>query len=328
MPANKYALLRYRIIDECLTNKGRPYPTLDDLREACEERLFGSGADRISRSTIEKDLWAMKNETDLGYEAPIKFSRTHGGYFYEDPNFTIREISLSDEEQEAIRLAATTLYQFRNLGIFDRFGSAIQKIFNRLQLPDDEGVIDRLVQFEHTPMAEGTHLIAPLVEAARDHTEIRFVHSPFNAEKDTVRTLHPYLLKEYRNRWYVIGRDAEKNELKTFGLDRISNLTKTGNFFSPDPSFDPEQLFCHSFGITAGGTPTEVTLRFTQQTANYVRSQPLHPTQKIVDDSAKGLTVTINVIPSHELKAAILSFGKTADVLAPLALRSEIEALR
>ena len=70
MPANKYALLRYRIIDRCLTNRMRPYPTKEDLRRACEEGLYGSEGERISISTIEKDLWAMRNENEWAITRP------------------------------------------------------------------------------------------------------------------------------------------------------------------------------------------------------------------------------------------------------------------
>ncbi len=98
MPANKYALLRYRIIDRCLKNTGKPYPSREDLRSTCEEALYGSGGDAISLSTIDKDIWAMKNEGELGYYAPISFSRTHGGYFYEDPEYSISELSLGDDD--------------------------------------------------------------------------------------------------------------------------------------------------------------------------------------------------------------------------------------
>ncbi|MFM1931274.1 MAG: hypothetical protein RL226_577, partial [Bacteroidota bacterium] len=69
MPANKYALLRYRIIDRCLTNSASPFPNKEKLREACEEALYGSLGENISESTIEKDLWAMRNENELGYFA-------------------------------------------------------------------------------------------------------------------------------------------------------------------------------------------------------------------------------------------------------------------
>lgn len=319
MPANKYALLRYRIIDDCLTNKGRRFPTKEDLQYACEQALYGSSGERISISTIEKDMWAMKNEGELGYYAPIAYSKLEKGYYYEEPDYTIKEISLSEEDKEAIRFAANTLYQFKDLAIFDQFGSAIQKIMDRLRISPEiqDDAIDRFVQFENTPLAKGTDLLPLLLQAIKENREVRFRYVSFLDEHETERQLHPYLLKEYRNRWYVIGKDIEGKKVKTFGLDRISDLSLRDSYFTVDKAFDPEVLFKYSFGITAGGKPEKVVLKFAPQEGRYVKAQPLHPTQKIVKDNAEGLTVELKVIPSYELKAAIRSFGDKVVVLEP-----------
>ncbi|MCF8278061.1 MAG: WYL domain-containing protein [Flavobacteriales bacterium] len=322
MPANKYALLRYRIIDDCLTNKGRKFPTKEDLKYACEQALYGSSDERISISTIEKDMWAMKNEGELGYYAPIAYSKLEKGYFYEDENYTIKEISLSEEDKEAIRFAATTLFQFKDLAIFDQFGSAIQKIMDRLSISPEiqDDAIDRFVQFENTPMAKGTDLLPILLQAIKETRELRFRYVSFLDESESERVLHPYLLKEYRNRWYVIGKDDEAGKVKTFGLDRIYDLSIRENYFTVDKTFDPEVLFKYSFGITAGGKPEKVVLRFAPQEGRYVKAQPLHPTQKIIKENADGLTVELKVIPSYELKATIRSFGDKVEVLQPIEL--------
>lgn len=319
MPANKYALLRYRIIDDCLTNKARRFPTKEDMQYACEQALYGSSGERISISTIEKDMWAMKNEGELGYYAPIAYSKLEKGYYYEEADYTIKEISLSVEDKEAIRFAANTLYQFKDLAIFDQFGSAIQKIMDRLSISPEiqDDAIDRFVQFENTPLAKGTDLLPLLLQAIKENREVRFRYVSFLDEHETERQLHPYLLKEYRNRWYVIGKDIEGKKVKTFGLDRISDLSMRDSYFTVDKDFDPEVLFKYSFGITAGGKPEKVVLKFAPQEGRYVKAQPLHPTQKIVKDNAEGLTVELKVIPSYELKAAIRSFGNKVEVLEP-----------
>ena len=319
MPANKYALLRYRIIDDCLTNKARRFPTKEGMQYACEQALYGSSGERISISTIEKDMWAMKNEGELGYYAPIAYSKLEKGYYYEEADYTIKEISLSVEDKEAIRFAANTLYQFKDLAIFDQFGSAIQKIMDRLSISPEiqDDAIDRFVQFENTPLAKGTDLLPLLLQAIKENREVRFRYVSFLDEHETERQLHPYLLKEYRNRWYVIGKDIEGKKVKTFGLDRISDLSMRDSYFTVDKDFDPEVLFKYSFGITAGGKPEKVVLKFAPQEGRYVKAQPLHPTQKIVKDNAEGLTVELKVIPSYELKAAIRSFGNKVEVLEP-----------
>ena len=122
MPANKYALLRYRIIDKCIRNKYRPYPSKEDLRQACEDALYNSLDERISDSTIEKDLFAMRNEEGLGYMAPIKYSRELNGYFYTDPEYSINDIPLNEEDIDAIKFAALTLSQFKSISVFSHLG--------------------------------------------------------------------------------------------------------------------------------------------------------------------------------------------------------------
>ncbi len=322
MPANKYALLRYRIIDNCLTNKYKPFPTKEDLQYACEEALYGSSGEHISISTIEKDMRAMKSESELGYYAPIVYSKLKKGYHYTDEEYTIKEISLSAEDKEAIRFAATTLFQFKDLAIFDQFGSAIQKIFDRLNISPEmqDDAIDRFVQFESTPLAKGTENLPLLLQAIKETRAVRFRYLSFLDETESERLLHPYLLKEYRNRWYVIGKDDDKQRILTFGLDRISDPSIRDEYFSVDEDFDPETLFKYSFGITAGGKPEKIVLKFAPQSGRYVKAQPLHPTQRIISDSEDGLTIELKVIPSYELASTIRSYGKSVEVLEPKAL--------
>ena len=80
----KNALMRYRIIDKALRNSARPYPNKLLLRQLCEEAVFGSDeSGNICDSTIEKDLFAMRNE----YDAPIAYSVKHRGYYYSDSDY-------------------------------------------------------------------------------------------------------------------------------------------------------------------------------------------------------------------------------------------------
>jgi hypothetical protein len=115
MPHIKNALIRFRIIDRCLRNKYKPFPTKQDLRHECEESLYGSvGSGNICDSTIEKDMFAMKME----FDAPIRYSKRHSGYYYEDPEFSINDIPLTEDDLSSIRFAAKTLMQFREVDIF------------------------------------------------------------------------------------------------------------------------------------------------------------------------------------------------------------------
>lgn len=328
MPANKYALLRYRIIDRCLNNPGKAYPNKEDLRRACEEALYGSDGEHISESTIEKDLWAMRNESQLGYYAPIKYSKEYKGYFYDEEGYSVNELSLSDEDLEAIKFAATTLFQFRQVPIFRQYQHAIEKIIDRMNISPDleDKALARYVQFEQGSASVGSEHLAPLLEAIKDQHEIQIHYHKFNQEQSSIYNLCPYLLKEYRNRWYLIAHAEERNELRTFGLERIRKLMVLDTQFKSDPNFDPDLFFKHSIGITrVGEEPTEILLRFNGSEAPYLRSLPLHPSQEIISENENEVLIRLFVLETYELHSLLLSYGNRVEVLSPRRLRENIK---
>jgi hypothetical protein len=128
MPAIKNALLRYRIIDRAIRNEYTPFPSKKDLRQLCEEEIFGSSdGTHICDSTIEKDLFAMRMEHD----APIAYSKKERGYFYTEKDFSMDDVPLTEKDINAIKAASTILHQFKNTSLFGQYEFAIQKILDR-----------------------------------------------------------------------------------------------------------------------------------------------------------------------------------------------------
>ena len=105
MPKNKSAVIRYRIIDQCINDKRHLFPNLDYLAQRCSEILDTD----ISPSTIEKDLAAMKKDHPVGHNAPIVYSKQEKGYAYSEAGFSISELNLEDEEWNALRYARSLL---------------------------------------------------------------------------------------------------------------------------------------------------------------------------------------------------------------------------
>jgi hypothetical protein len=173
MPHIKNALIRFRIIDRCIRNKYKPYPSKAAIREACEEALFGaSDGANICDSTIEKDMFAMKMEHD----APIKYSKRHGGYYYTDEDFSMNDIPLTEDDIEAIKFATNTLSQFKDVAMFKQFGFAIDKIVDRINIsanPGDEAIAD-FVQFETPTASGGSEFLSPLLTSIRNGTVVFF----------------------------------------------------------------------------------------------------------------------------------------------------------
>ena len=326
MPANKYALLRYRIIDRAIGNKYKRYPNKEDLRRICEEKLYGSDGDRVSLSTIDKDLYAMRNESYLGYFAPIKFSKYHDGYYYEDPEYSIDNLPLSEEDADAIRFAATTLFQFKEIDLFKTYESAIIKILDRLNLSDNGDTAEEFIQYEKAPVYRGNEFLGTILKAIQTRKILSFSYEKFSGGGANNYTLHPYLLKEYRNRWYVIGLNPAKDLVVVFGLDRITQLTVSEESYQMSKDFDPDRFFKYSLGITTGtGSPQRIRVKVEWLTAEYLVSQPLHHSQKVVSRTKEYTTFEFTLIISQELIMQLLSYGPNIEVLEPSGLRQNLK---
>lgn len=322
MPANKYALLRYRVIDRCLRNKRKPFPSKEVLRSECEQALYGSNGERISASTIEKDLWAMRNESELGYYAPIAFSGEHQGYFYTDSNFTIAELPLTDDDLNAIRAAAETLFQFRHIPLFGQFGSAIEKIMDRMRV----SAVDEptgIIQFERTDDYKGSEHLAELYAACKERRWVQLSYQKFGKQAAGLHRLAPFLLKEYRNRWYVIGQEAD--DVKTFSLDRIESLMVLDERFADLP-FDAEHFFDHSIGITVTqAAPEEVIIDVGARLTPYFVTQPLHKSQRMEVKADGTSRVHLKVQVTVELISLLLGYADEAVVMQPRHLSEQLK---
>jgi predicted DNA-binding transcriptional regulator YafY len=322
MPHIKNALIRYRIIDKCIRNQYKPFPSKRDLREACEESLFGStGGAHICDSTIEKDMYAMKMEHD----APIKYSKLEKGYFYEDKDFTLNDIPLTDNDMEAISFAAHTLMQFKDVELFRQFGSAIDKIVDHLAVSQDQDS-QQFVQFEATIADGGNEYLTSILEAIKLKRLIQFEYASFVNGELKLRKVTPLLLKQYRNRWYLISFDDSKNDYITYALDRIEGLEILKETVSQPIDFDPDNYFKHAVGITSGNTaPTDVRLKVSLVAAKYLDSLPIHASQKVVEMNQDHFIFCLKVNISEELIREIMSYGGDIAVIEPLELKEEVQ---
>lgn len=325
MPHIKNALIRFRIIDRAIRNKYKPFPSKQEIREACEEALFGSndGAN-ICDSTIEKDMYSMKMEHD----APLKYSKKFGGYYYSDPEFTINNVPLTEEDLSAIKFAANTLMQFRDVEMFKQFGNAIDKIVDRVSIssnPNDKD-LNHFVQFEIAVSSGGNEFLPDLLEAIRNSLIVSFEYASFVSGKSKSRSVIPLLLKEYRNRWYLISFDRSKEDIVTYALDRMSDLVISEESNERPIDFNPENYFKYAVGITSNNKsePENVIFKADNIAAKYIDSQPFHHSQKIVKTGKNKTVFQLKVLISEELIRTIMSYGGEIEVLEPLALKANI----
>lgn len=324
MPTNKSAGIRFRIIDSCLTNTRKRYPTLDNLAQACSEIL---GKD-ISVFTIEKDIRAMKLPKPAGFNAPIIYSKQNKGYAYDSPGFSIAELNLEDEEWDALRYASQLLFQYKEVPVFKNFKQAIERInitFN-LNLEIEDIASEKYIQFETAVATNGYQWIGDIYKALRKHYALQISYENIYKKETKPYTLIPGLLKEHRNRWYVIGRVEARQDYLTFALDRIQTLEVIEKKQKQRTDFNETIFFKNSTGIMeSDGKASKVILRMHEPFDKLITLEPLHASQIITKTYKGGIQIQLEVDINPELNSRILSYGRACIVVAPKSLQKNIK---
>jgi len=323
MPISKKSFMRYRIIDACLRNRFSPYPTREYIIEKCEEKLDC----KISVSTFEKDLYAMKNCSEPGYYAPIEYNKAKRGYYYTDKSFSIENFALKEEDIDAIEFATAMLQQYKNLPILERYASAIDKIMaivNVRKLLNKEE-FNEYIHIERVLADKGNEYLEILIKAIKEMQVLTVKYKTFYGSKETELIIHPYLLKEYKNRWYVLGMHNKYKDNVTLSLDRIISITLTPNIKYVKASFDQDQYYKYSIGMNVmEGKPKQILLEFSKEHAQYLITQPIHESQKVLKTTENKITIGLKVHPTIELISFILGWGDHVKVVKPTELQCKI----
>ena len=326
MPKIKSAVSRFYIIDACLTNSLRPYPTIEDLARECSERI----REGISTSTIEKDIRQMKLSRPNGYDAPIEYSKQNKGYFYAEQGFSIADLQLADHEWDGLRYAANLLHQYSSVPIFKDFKQAIEKINTRFNLLIDleETDFEKYIQFETANVTSGYQWISTIFPALRSRWILNIRYENIYKKEVKEYAVYPKMLKEHRNRWYLIGWIAEREDYLTFALDRIQDISTVQKVQKHRFDFNPDNFLQHSVGIMEGDTkPEKVVLLIEDPYHKLLQLEPIHNSQKTIKQNKNNIEVELMVNVNHELVNRILSMGYYCKVIKPLSLKKQVKDL-
>lgn len=321
MPINKKAYERYRLIDYMILNYA--YPSLQKIKKAYEDQFQEEYKDR----TFYKDIEDMKDF----FGAPIERNPRKRGYHYTQ-RFSLQTAApLTDQEVEMLALISN-IKQFQNLEIFQNIRNTIDKIEKSVAFrssPENDHA--NYIQFETAPYSKGSELLEFFLQAIKYRKVVSFDYQKHDGSPVKNYTLHPYLLKEHRNRWYVIAWAPKREQYRVFGLDRVVNEQEVmmhPEVFSRSHQFDLDKLTQHSFGIFINYEEPvqEVILSFAPERANYFKSQPFrrYKQSDILQDDQEAFRVKFDLMINRELIMEIARLGVGVQVLAPLSLREAV----
>ncbi|MBD0332731.1 MAG: WYL domain-containing protein [Chitinophagaceae bacterium] len=277
---------RYQLILEKL--KYNSYPSFEEIAAYVNEEGF-----EISKRTLQRDVDAIRNE----FNVSIVFDRGRRGYYIDREN-----------------------------------SPGYGKLVKLINLRNDAALLQQSMQeeheyisFEHEGEWNNTELIPQLLDAIKHKKIIEVEHFTFSRKEPMLRRLHPYLLKEYQNRWYLLCVN-EKGEVRTYGLDRMTRIKITKESFSPRKHFDPQTYYSNVIGLNYGGERCEEVLLSTDPlTAEYLKSLKWHSTQEVVKEDESEVVFRLYVHINFELVQKILAHGGRIKVLSPKTLINEVK---
>lgn len=317
MAATKNAYQRYLIIDRAIRSKRFAASRQRILEALAEEQLA------ITDDMLSKDIEFMR----IHKQAPIKFDRTKGGYIYTDPSYSFEQNNITEEDKWVLDFANASMKAYGNNSLVIHFDGLVNKLVTgSAKEKSNQTDAAAFISLESNGAAGlGFQYLHQLYHCIIEQTVVEIQYQPFGKTKRTY-LLSPYLLKQYRNRWYVIGYTNEKQSTLVFALDRIPSLNETKHKYHIDTKFDKEQYFRYSFGTTHRYDlqPEKVRLRFNKINKDYILSQPLHHSQQVIEQTNDYAIIELKVLLTWELKAMIFSYSSGIEVLAPKHLQEEI----
>lgn len=326
MGVNKDQLKRFFKIDEKIKNGKKA--TIIQLANAWNNSCLDD-SEKVTERTIANDIKAIQ-EVFEGAEIEEKIDGKY--YSYVDHKFSIKQLNLNENDESLLSLIRMTLQNFENTGIFNKFSKLKNKVLQEDKTKQtSHSTFQSYILPEISYGKTGYEWIETLFEAIKNEETIEIVYRK-NANEISNKILSPYLLKEFRKRWYLIAYDHAENRrcTKVYALDKIKDVIESEMKFYKDTFFNPQDYFKYTFGIhhELFNNPIDVVLEFYGNQIDQLMNHPLMSSQKnTLINGGRALRVELQVYNSYEIKREILSYGKGVKVISPESLINDLKEM-
>lgn len=278
----------------------------------------------------------------------LRRRKDKGASYEEISDYLTRKYEDKDIEEEKLKFTKRTFLRDKET-ISEVFGIEIlyRRSSNTYAIASDEiddnqeNVFDNLllveayrevkgrkdVMFFEQRKSRGLHWLNGLVHAITHQKIITLNYTKFWEGVSHKKTVEPYALKEFRNRWYLLAneRDGKDFFLKTFGLDRISDLEISGSSFKRE-NIEVGKIFMNSFGIISADhqEPEEIILSFDAEQGQYIKTLPMHHSQKVLVDNDEEYRIQLTLVPTYDFEREVLSHGERVKIISPKSFREHL----
>lgn len=321
MPISKNALARHLILDSCFSNFGRKF-YIENLMEKCNG---------ISKRQIYEDIKFFISID--GWDAPlVAYPDGKRKYYrYSDKKYSIRSKPITDEEMLQLQEIINMLSRFNDLPQFKLIESLTDTLKSKYAERQDceiSSTNKNIISIQNNVFVEGSQYISDIFNYIVNKTPIKIEYQTFHKDSHNW-IIHPYFLKQYNNRWYLIGlKDDEYKNIAHIGLDRIKSLEPIHADYIENETIDSiDDYFDDVVGVSIPNKRKieHVVLKFSPHRFPYVKAKPIHWSQKYVNAN-EGI-ISLDLMRNRELESIILNFGKDVEVIEPLEFRNEIATI-
>lgn len=321
MANTKGYAIRQKIIDRCLQSE-RGY-SIQEIMDKCNLELEERGLHVVtSKNTIRDDILEIQNTYFIDIET-IRIGRNKR-YRYKERDFSIYNAPLTEKDIANLQEILSTLSMFQGRQQFKWIDETNLRIQSSMSCHSKQDC--HIVEFDDNPFLKGINYLTYLFDAIRSHHALELEYKSFNAMSAQHYVIHPYYLKQYNNRWFILAQTNEYSTLSIFALDRICSIKEAPVPYIHNTKSNFKQYFKDIIGVSKpwGVSVEEIRLWADKDLLPYIKTKPIHHSQVILEQDEEGGTIQISVIPNFELEQMLLSYGEGLKVIFPPSLEEKI----
>ena len=256
--------------------------------------------------------------------APMKYSRYHEGWYYEDPYFVLPPVILTDQEVLSLFLGQELFQRYMGTSFEQPLRMALDKIRQRLpeHIGYDPNAETSAFAFTGGATLEvNPELLTALNQAVISRRPVEMVYYSASSGQASTRLVDPYYLHNIRGDWYLIAYCHKREEVRDFLVGRIREWKVLLETFQIQPGFSLRKYLEQGFMAERGKETVDIVIRFDEYQARWIRERQWHPSQQMEELPSGGLILRLRVGGIQEVKRWIMGYGPHAEVLQPESLR-------
>jgi predicted DNA-binding transcriptional regulator YafY len=328
MPVTKKAFHRYKILDGLLKNRNG-YTIMELTKRVNEELAILEDVDKKENKVTDRMI-RMDLENMMEVYPVIIAKREKSRYYYETSDESIDNINLREEDKTAISLAVGVFARFNGTPLYEKFSDAVTRIMaNSVIRKINTTDTRKIVQVAEVAAKSGIEWLETIYNAIVDKKTLTLEYKSFG-EKTSVRVISPYMLKEYRNKWYMIAYVhglSKPDKTLLHKLSRIVDIKDSSEPYEEDPTFNGDKYFKYTLGVFHKHSEEPIDVKLKLHGKSIIRlfsEDKVHSTQDLIPISEEEAILEMRVYNSPELENFILGYGEGIEVMEPLSLRESI----